>query len=136
VNLVYYSNLTKNTERFVHKLEMSASRIEDGIPENSILVTPTYGNAGIPKPVLNSLKVGPWRNVVALIGTGNINFGDNYCAAVETLSAKLGVPILYKLELAGTPFDVSQTLEMIGHFEDASKRNAEAVSHNLRVDSL
>lgn len=127
MNLVYYSNYTRNTERFVLKLGMDAIRIEDGIPPSSVLITPTYGNAAVPKPVIRALNNGPRQNIVAVIATGNMNFGQNFCAAGLILSRKLEVPLLYKLELAGTDVDVSTTIELLKGVQSVSFEHGKSV---------
>lgn len=118
MQVVYYSNHSRNTERFVKKLAVPATRIEDGVPENTILITPTYGDAAIPAVVKRALRDPDARaNICAVIGTGNINFGDNYCAGAKKLASKLGVPLLYRLEMAGTPEDVDTVLTILRDFE-------------------
>lgn len=125
MNLVYYSNLTRNTQRFVSKLGLPSIRIEEGIPFRCVLVTPTYGNAGIPKQVLKALRDGPRDRIIGVIGTGNINFGDNYCAGAIRIAQKLEVPLLYKLELAGTSYDVETTLKIMEEFYGSGQRRAD-----------
>lgn len=116
MHIVYYS-IAQNTERFVNKLGMEATRVEMGVPVPSILVTPTYGDAALPAVVRSALKHKADRdNVVAVIGTGNINFGDNYCAGARKVADRLGVPLLYRLELAGTTEDVEAARRIITDF--------------------
>jgi len=47
----------------------------------------------------------------AVIGAGNTNFGDKYCRAAEVIARKTSVPLVYKLELLGTPSDVATVKE-------------------------
>jgi len=124
VNVVFYSNYTRNTERFVSKLGLDAVRIEDGIPDHSVLITPTYGKAAVPAPVVRALNTGPRHNIVAVIGTGNMNFGPDYCAAGYLLAQKLEVPLLNTVELAGTHNDVQTTLYLLERFMNDTIRNA------------
>lgn len=116
--IVYFSNVSGFTHRFVEKLGLPASRIpinsvEAGsfvISEPSTLILPTYGANGrdfVPKQVIRFLNVEGNRNLItSVIGSGNINFLDDYCKAADIVSAKLGVPVLYRFELAGTPDDI------------------------------
>jgi protein involved in ribonucleotide reduction len=46
-----------------------------------------------------------------VIGAGNTNFGDKYCRAAEVISRKTSVPLIYKIELLGTPDDVATVKE-------------------------
>jgi protein involved in ribonucleotide reduction len=43
-----------------------------------------------------------------VVGLGNTNFGSHYCKAAEMITAKTGVPLLYRVEILGTPDDVDQ----------------------------
>lgn len=116
--IVYFSNVSGFTHRFVEKLGLPASRIpihsvEAGsfvISEPSTLILPTYGANGrdfVPKQVIRFLNVEGNRNLItSVIGSGNINFLDDYAKAADIVSAKLGVPVLYRFELAGTPDDI------------------------------
>ena len=116
--IVYFSNVSGFTHRFVEKLGLSASRIpinsvEAGsfrISEPSTLILPTYGANGrdfVPKQVIRFLNVEANRNLItSVIGSGNINFLDDYTKAADIVSAKLGVPVLHRFELAGTPEDI------------------------------
>ena len=68
LGIVYFSNVSENTKRFVDKLGMPALRIpiyknEEPLEVNFpyVLVTPTYGNggddAGVPKQVIKFLNL-------------------------------------------------------------------------------
>ena len=116
--IVYFSNVSGYTHRFVEKLEVPASRIpinsvEAGtftITEPSVLLLPTYGANGrdyVPRQVIRFLNQENNRNLITgVIGTGNINFLEDYCKAADVVSAKLGVPVLYRFELSGTQDDI------------------------------
>ena len=48
-----------------------------------------------------------------VVGFGNTNFGEHYCKAAEIVAAKVGVPLLYRVEIIGTPEDVNQVTERL-----------------------
>lgn len=116
--IVYFSNVSNFTHRFVEKLEVPASRIpikaeEAGtftISEPSTLILPTYGANGrdfVPKQVIRFLNQEQNRLLIdSVIGSGNINFLEDYCRGAEIVAEKLQVPLLYRFELAGTQDDV------------------------------
>jgi len=125
-DIVYYSNFSGNTHRFVQKLNLPNTRIpiewrgEEPftVVKPYVLVVPTYGgnreSKQVPKQVVDFLNIKKNRDLLkGVIGTGNTNFGDTYCRAAERISAKLGVPLLYRVELLGTPDDVEQVLERL-----------------------
>lgn len=121
ITLVYFSNYSENTKRFVEKLTDAGIRIPVK-PSNAgnivmdreyVLVVPTYGGGNespaIPKPVKVFLNNPANRTLLrGVIGTGNTNFGEHYCKAAYMISAKTGVPVIAKVELLGTPEDVSK----------------------------
>ena len=129
IDLVYFSNYSENTKRFVEKLNARSVRIpvrpsDAGnfvVDAEYILVVPTYGGGSespaIPKSVKVFLNNPHNRSLLrGVIGTGNTNFGDHYCKAADMISAKTGVPVIARVELLGTPEDVviiEQRLETI-----------------------
>lgn len=116
--IVYFSNVSNFTHRFVEKLEVPASRIpimaeEAGtftISEPSTLIFPTYGANGrdyVPRQVIKWLNIPENRLWIdSVIGCGNRNFLEDYCRGAEVVADKLQVPLLYRFELAGTQDDV------------------------------
>lgn len=126
ITLVYFSNYSENTKRFVEKLTDAGIRIpvkpstaRDIVLDcEYVLVTPTYGGGNespaIPKSVKVFLNNPVNRSLLrGVIGTGNTNFGEHYCKAVEMISAKTGVPVIAKVELLGTPEDVIKVKERL-----------------------
>ena len=125
--VVFFSSVTENTARFVEKLDIPAVRIplkgSEDLPEISepfVLITPTYGAGSkgfVPKQVIRLLNEESIRNLcVGVIGSGNINFGEDYCKAAHIVSQKLQVPVLYQFELAGTDEDINKTREGLNTF--------------------
>lgn len=127
--IVYFSSASGYTKRFVEKVGLPAVRIPlrprlDGmitIDKPRVLILPTYGagphTKAVPKQVIQFLNVEENRNnVVGVIGTGNTNFYGAYCIAADIVAQKLGVPVLYRLEIMGTPEDVRQVQEGLPRF--------------------
>ena len=121
IKIVYFSNYSENTKRFVEKLGQAALRIPIKVAEAKslvveteyVLVVPTYGggadSSAIPKPVRVFLNNPINRELLrGVIGTGNTNFGEHYCKAAHMISAKTGVPLIAKVEILGTPEDVEK----------------------------
>lgn len=117
LGIVYFSNYSGNTKRFVEKLGLESIRIPIGDPNDPIIVSdryvlfvPTYGGGSeehaIPRQVRSFLNVESNRQkMVAVVGLGNTNFGEDYCKAAEMIAAKTGVPILGRVEIFGTEED-------------------------------
>jgi protein involved in ribonucleotide reduction len=130
--IVYFSSTSENTKRFVEKLGITARRIplftkevEDfEVTKDSILVVPTYGGGedkrAVPKQVIKFLNNPANRKHIAgVVALGNTNFGETYCIAGDIISAKLNVPVLYRVEILGTPHDVVEVKERISKLWNA-----------------
>ena len=123
LDIVYYSNRSGNTRRFVEKLGYRntidlSSNLNLVVRNNYVLFVPTYGGGhgeySIPRPVANFLNDRMNRKqLVGIVGFGNTNFGDHYCKAAYLIAEKTGVPILAKIELLGTPEDVQLVQERL-----------------------
>lgn len=119
--VVYFSNMSENTHRFVQKLELNNIRIpmmtrdaaQFAVDEEFVLIVPTYGDKNltnhVPRQVKKFLALQSNReNMKAVIAAGNMNFGRQYGIAGNLISAKCQVPFLYCFELMGTPEDVNE----------------------------
>jgi protein involved in ribonucleotide reduction len=125
INIVYFSNYSGNTKKFVNKVDdgsfnIARIPIDSGIGHapfvsNSpyILFVPTYGGgserSAIPRQVRQFLNVPQNRDLLrGVVGFGNTNFGEHFCKAAELISKKTGVPIVARIEIFGTPEDVDK----------------------------
>ena len=125
-DVVYFSSVSENTKRFVEKLGIPSYRIPLQVSEatnythnrDSVLVIPTYGggndNSTVPKQVIKFLNNPENRkHIKAVIAGGNTNFGAHFCRAGEIIASKLGVPMIYRFEITGTPEEVTEARERI-----------------------
>lgn len=116
--VIYFSNISENTHRFVQKLGEEALRIpykpsdEPVIAtEPYLLITPTYGSGidtkAVPRQVIKFLNDPRNRSLLrGVIAAGNTSFGADYCLAGRVIAAKCDVPLLHRFEILGTPDDV------------------------------
>ena len=125
-DVVYFSSVSENTKRFVEKLGLPTVRIPLRTDEaekfshqhSSVLVVPTYGSGDdkttVPKQVIKFLNNPENRkHIKAVIAGGNTNFGAHFCKAGDIVAKKLGVPLIYKFEITGTPEDVVEVKERL-----------------------
>lgn len=117
-DVVYFSNISENTKRFVDKLGVTAFRIpvlrnevDLTVARPFVLITPTYGSSdtdsGVPKQVIRFLNDVENRKLLrGVVAAGNTNFGEKYGIAGALVAKKCSVPLLYRFELLGTPQDV------------------------------
>jgi protein involved in ribonucleotide reduction len=63
----------------------------------------------IPEPVRRFLaSANNRRRLVAVIGSGNRNFGEHYQRAARDIAAASGRPVLFEFELSGTARDTDE----------------------------
>lgn len=118
INLVFFSNVSNNTARFVDKLDLESLRIPilSGeqplyVTDPYVLVSPTYGGGSdrgaVPAQVKKFLNNEKNRSLArGIIAAGNTNFGEHFCLAGDIISKKLNIAYLYRFEIMGTPEDV------------------------------
>lgn len=123
MHIVYFSNYSGNTKRFVEKLDAEATQIpikgETPVATSPyVLFVPTYGGGSetqtVPRQVVAFLNISENRELlVGIVGMGNTNFGSHYCKAATIISEKTGKPVLDKVEIFGTPEDVARVQKML-----------------------
>jgi protein involved in ribonucleotide reduction len=126
IDIVYFSNRSGNTKRFVEKVTSSAFQIpivwNDEEPfvfdREYVLFVPTYGSGNdgysIPRSVKKFLNIPRNRDLLrGVVGMGNKNFGEHYGKAADIISAKTGVPVIAKVEVFGTENDVARVTERL-----------------------
>lgn len=126
MQIVYFSNYSGNTKRFVEKLDTDAIRIPIGwdpahpvyVTGKYVLMVPTYGGgsekSAIPRQVRMFLNIPNNRAWLrGVVGFGNTNFGEHYCKAAEMISEKTGVPVIARVEIFGTDDDVNKVKERL-----------------------
>jgi protein involved in ribonucleotide reduction len=132
LDIIYFSNRSENTKRFVEKLGLNRTfRIPVKwdkqnpfmVGNEYVLFVPTYGSGNdgysIPASVKAFLNIESNRQLLrGVVGFGNTNFGEHYCKAAEMIAAKTGVPILGRVELLGTPEDVITIQERLVKLND------------------
>jgi protein involved in ribonucleotide reduction len=130
IDIVYFSNYSGNTKRFVEKLAdgtNNATRIAISpgpgrsrfvADRDYVLFVPTYGGgserSAIPRQVREFLNVPENRDRLrGVVGFGNTNFGEHFCKAADLISRKTGVPVIAKVEIFGTNDDVMKVKERL-----------------------
>ena len=127
IDILYFSNYSGNTKRFVEKLDNIATRIPIKwdkeqplvISREYVLFTPTYGGGSIkgaiPRQVKEFLNIPENRERLrGVVGFGNTNFGEHFCMAADLISKKAGVPVIARVEIFGTDDDVIKVKERLG----------------------
>jgi protein involved in ribonucleotide reduction len=126
IRIVYFSNYSGNTKRFVERLDGVSVRIPIDYSDSGdivmdheyVLFVPTYGGgsekSAVPRQVRRFLNIEANRSLLrGVVGFGNTNFGEHFCKAAEIVSRKTGVPIIGKVEIFGTNDDVIKIKERL-----------------------
>ena len=130
LDLIYFSSVSGNTARFAQKIadelgDLTPTRLplrrndpEVQAQRPFILLTPTYGGGteggAVPKQVIRFLNDPDNRGLLrGVVSCGNTNFGEAYCIAGDIISHKCGVPHLARIELFGTPEDVTRVARLL-----------------------
>ncbi|WP_414043763.1 class Ib ribonucleoside-diphosphate reductase assembly flavoprotein NrdI [Macrococcus animalis] len=109
MKIIYYS-LTGNVKRFLkrtgcpHTIPLEKAMI-NGVNEPFIIVTGTIGFGQVPDAVSHFLDKYQ-SSLVAVVASGNRNWGQNFAKAGDIISTKYNVPLLMKFELHGNARDV------------------------------
>lgn len=120
LTIVYYTK-TKQTEKFVSKLleaiDIQSIKIQDELIVDTpfILLTPTYFFGEVPKEVTEFLHHNR-NNLVAVMSSGNRNWGGNFAKSGETISKEYNVELIGKYELAGNNQDVERLVSYINNW--------------------
>ncbi|WP_232535961.1 class Ib ribonucleoside-diphosphate reductase assembly flavoprotein NrdI [Borrelia sp. A-FGy1] len=111
-----YASKTGNINRFISKTGLKdILHIKTGceIVSNSyILLTYTTSFGKVPAEVEKFL-VHNWKLMIGVAGSGNKNWGDSFCNAVNLIRSKYRVEEILKFELAGNIYDVKNFKERI-----------------------
>ena len=127
IEIIYFSNYSGNTKRFVEKLDSTSIRIpiswDPAHPvyatKEYVLMVPTYGggseSSAIPRQVRKFLNIPNNRSLLrGVVGFGNTNFGEHFCKAADLISQKTGVPVIARVEIFGTEDDVNKVKGRLG----------------------
>ena len=123
--VVFFSSASENTARFVancnfqdeginvYRIPLRPKDPALNVREPSVLIVPTYGGGSAHKAVPTQVKQflnnpDNRQYIRGVIASGNSNFGEAYCLAGEIISRKCSVPHLDRIELFGTPEDVTR----------------------------
>lgn len=109
--LIVYVSITGNVRRFVSKLEMESYELNDfnletRVNEKYIIVTPTYDDE-ITDFISQFIDYEDnITHLIGFVGSGNLNFDNNYVFNAKDLSNKYNKPLIYSFEYSGTDADV------------------------------
>lgn len=125
---VFYSSKTGNTARLLRNAGLAGLRIPSTVdapmPDVNapfILLTPSFGDAqgqgAVPKAVIRFLNAPQRRQWLrAVVACGDRNFGAAFAQAGDVIARKCQVPLLHRVEMAGTASDWQRLQTIEQHF--------------------
>lgn len=119
MEFVYFSR-TKNIEKFVKKSKVEAIKGNENlkIEDKYILITYTDKFGEVPLEVQNFLLFKENKEKLnGVIGSGNRNWGANYCKAATIISEEYRIPILQTFELSGTSHDLDRFTKIVAMYK-------------------
>ena len=129
---VYYSSKTGNTARLLQqaglqglRIPRTAEEMQPVIAEPFVLLTPSFGDAqgrgAVPKAVIRFLNAPERRHWLrAVVACGDRNFGVAFAQAGDVIARKCDVPLLLRVEMAGTPTDWERLRHIDQYFLSSS----------------
>lgn len=113
---LWYASRTGKVEQIVSKLGFKDVHKlltgEETATKQFVIFTYTDGYGQIPSIVETFLSKNH-NLLIGVAGSGNINFGKNFCNAVTLISQKYNVPILQKFDLGGNKQLISEFRETL-----------------------
>lgn len=120
--MIVYASKTQNVARFVKKLKYhdvcEIRTGEEQLTQPFVLITYTTGFGEVPSEIQTFLKT-HHHLLVAVVASGNRNWGDNFAKAGMHIAKTYQVPLLHCFELAGLDQDiqiVEEGVDRIGLF--------------------
>lgn len=106
---IVYCTRTGNVEAFVEKLGYdNVLKIKNGseeVNEDFVLITYTDGYGELPVEIEDFLSSNA-DHLVGVAASGDLGYGEVFCAAADVISEMYGVKVLGKFEADGTEEDV------------------------------
>lgn len=121
MKLIFVS-LTGNVRNFVDRTEMTHEEIHMSNPfirvdEDFIMIIPTY-DSDMSDFYRSFIEFADnKKHLIGFVGSGNLNFGDEYCFTAKLLSALYVKPLIATFELNGTNKDIAEFKKEVRRFE-------------------
>lgn len=127
----YYSSASGLVRSFAERLGRPAFNLAEREHRTAevdgpwVLLTPSYksgndANDTVPEAVRRFLRSEHNRRLmVAVMGSGNRNFGQYYQKAARQIAEISGRPVLFEFELSGTPWDVEECRRLLEELDEA-----------------
>jgi protein involved in ribonucleotide reduction len=115
---VAFASMTGKVKEFAGNLEFETVHIKSDtvIDEPFVLITYTIRFGEIPDEVEEFLKHNS-VNLVAVVGSGDTIWGNNFCKGAKTISQRYNIPLLHTFEKSGLKSDLTTVTNKIREIE-------------------
>jgi protein involved in ribonucleotide reduction len=115
---VAFASMTGKVKEFAGNLDFDTIHIkyETVIDEPFVLITYTIRFGEVPDEVEEFLKHNS-DNLVAVVGSGDTIWGNNFCKGARTISQRYNIPLLHTFEKSGLKSDLAIVTEKIKEME-------------------
>lgn len=126
MKIIYFS-LTGNVRRFIQRtglintMALTEANKSIEINEPFIMVTGTIGFGQVPDTVQDFLNVNH-KQLRAVVGSGNRNWGQNFAKASDEIANQYNVPLLMKFELHGNEEIANEFKEKVANLYENDKQ--------------
>ncbi|TSA88161.1 class Ib ribonucleoside-diphosphate reductase assembly flavoprotein NrdI [Deinococcus detaillensis] len=120
-----YDSLTGNVRRFAEDVSrqlggmplFAVSKAQDLPDDDYLLLTYTFGTGGVPASTQAFLqqRAAGLRGVVS---SGSFHWGQNFARAADVIAGQYGVPVVAKVNKAGSAADRMRVLAWINEQEE------------------
>ena len=117
MTFIYHTKMN-NIQNFINKVQAKTNEFNfinvddiETINKKYIFITPTYRYGEVPTSV-NHFIHNNSGNLLGTIGSGNRNWGINYCKAAYTIASDYHVECLYTFELSGNTVEVARFINL------------------------
>ena len=119
--IIYYDSKTGNVQRFVDKIkknrpEWNFIKIEPSmeIDREGHFLTFTTKIGQIPETTLKFLEnKNNKRYIKSVSSSGNMNWGEHFAIAADSINESYNIPVLMKFELSGTNMQVEYFINYV-----------------------
>ncbi|WP_241191109.1 ribonucleotide reductase stimulatory protein [Deinococcus psychrotolerans] len=116
-----YDSLTGNVRRFAEDVARQlggmpifpVSKAQELPDDDYLLLTYTFGTGGVPASTQAFLQQRASR-LCGVVSSGSFHWGRNFARAADVIAGQYGVPVVAKVNKAGSAADRVRVLDWIG----------------------
>lgn len=104
-----FVNKIKQLDKSIKTLKVENGK--EAVSDKYLLITYTINKGEMPKMLVDFLKNNA-KGCVGVVGSGNKNWGSNFCKGAYMTSTIVGKPVYHTFELKGSVEDVQKVYDI------------------------